>query len=61
MTSLIDATMRKKWGLTILSQGATLLRANHSNQDASGQNGLSPFFAPSSTSRLRETLGMAGK
>ncbi len=46
MTLPHDATIREKWGQTILSQGATLLRASNLNQDASGQNGLSPFFRP---------------
>jgi hypothetical protein len=64
MTSLItlphDATMREKRGLTILSQGATLLRANDPNPAASGQNGQS-FFAPSSISRTLDIAKVAGK
>jgi hypothetical protein len=53
--------MREKWGLTILSQGATLLRANDPNPAAGGQNGLSPFFAPSSISRTLDIAKVAGK
>ncbi len=35
----------EKWGLTILSQGACIVRANTQHSGAGGQNGLSPFFA----------------
>jgi hypothetical protein len=43
-------TTREKWGLTILSQGANPLGAGTPQPGASGQNGLSPFFAPSTFS-----------
>jgi uncharacterized protein (TIGR03435 family) len=44
----MNKTMREKWGLTILSHGVRILRPDVPHPVAGGQNGLSPFFAPSS-------------
>ncbi len=52
--------MREKWGLTILSQCARILRAAVSKSGASGQNGLSPFLASSSLSAAVLLLLLAG-
>jgi hypothetical protein len=52
--------MREKWGLTILSQGARILRATVSQSGAGGQNGLSPFLAPSSMTMAPESVRKLG-
>jgi uncharacterized protein (TIGR03435 family) len=44
----MNKTMREKRGQTILSHGARILHTDAPDSVAGGQNGLSPFFAPSS-------------
>ena len=43
----------KMWGLTSLSQGSTISRATILNPLPRGQSGLSPYFRPMETIRLR--------
>jgi beta-glucosidase len=58
---MINHPVREKWGLTTLSQGATILRANDPHSDASGQSGLSPFFAPSHNSDTEPRASASGQ